>query len=172
MKKKICFGQSVIFKHIDSESYISGTIRPSTGSNGAFTVEVSERLSDSLVFKLIPYRSFQFTDMPIPFDSPIIIKNDFNNGYLTFEKIGMADLGSTKNTYINKKPIESNDTYNIPVKTPTINADNYEVVTHFVDLSCEREVPMPWIFKLHVNDVINETLIQHDVVYLQHTEKY
>ncbi len=31
---------------------------------------------------------------------------------------------------------------------------------------------MPWRFKLHVNDVINETLIQHDVVYLKHTEKY
>lgn len=31
---------------------------------------------------------------------------------------------------------------------------------------------MPWRFKLHVNDVINDTLIQHDVVYLKHTEKY
>ena len=31
---------------------------------------------------------------------------------------------------------------------------------------------MPWRFKLHVNDVVNDTLIQHDVVYLQHTEKY
>jgi hypothetical protein len=30
---------------------------------------------------------------------------------------------------------------------------------------------MPWRFKLHVNDVVNDTLIQHDVVYLQHTEK-
>lgn len=58
MKKKITFGQSVIFKHIDSQSYISGTIKPSTGSNGAFTVQVSEKLSDSLVFRLMPYRSF------------------------------------------------------------------------------------------------------------------
>jgi archaellin len=58
MKKKICFGAGVIFKHIDSNSYVSGTIKPSTGSNGAFTVQVSEKLSDSLVFKLLPYRSF------------------------------------------------------------------------------------------------------------------
>lgn len=84
MKKKICFGQNVIFKHIDSQSYVSGTIRPSTGSNGAFTVQVSEKLSDSLVFRLMPYRSFEFTDMPIPFDSPILIKNEFNNGFITF----------------------------------------------------------------------------------------
>lgn len=96
MKQKICFGQSVIFKHIDSQSYISGTIGPSAGSNGAFIVQVSEKLSDSLVFKLMPYRSFEFTDMPIPFDSPIIIKNEFNNGYLTFEKMGMADYSSSK----------------------------------------------------------------------------
>lgn len=53
----------------------------------------------------MPYRSFEFTDMPIPFESPIIIRNEFNNGYLTFEKIGMADDSNTKGTYINKKPI-------------------------------------------------------------------
>ncbi len=29
---------------------------------------------------------------------------------------------------------------------------------------------MPWRFKLHVNEVINDSLIQHDVVYLSHTE--
>ena len=81
----------------------------------------------------------------------------------------MADTGSTRGAYINKKPIESNETYNIPVKTPSTTSDIYEVVTHFVDLSCEREVPMPWRFKLHVNDVVNDTLIQHDVVFLQHT---
>jgi hypothetical protein len=84
MKKKICFGAGVIFQHLDSNAYISGTIKPSTGSNGAFTVQVSEKLSDSLVFKLMPYRSFEFTDMPIPFESPIIIRNEFNNGFLTF----------------------------------------------------------------------------------------
>lgn len=96
MKKNVCFGQSVIFKHIDSGSYISGTIKPSTGSNGAFTVQVSDKLSESLVFKLMPYRSFEFMDMPIPFDSPILIKNEFNNGFLTFEKIGMSDAGKNR----------------------------------------------------------------------------
>lgn len=90
---------------------------------------------------------------------------------MTFEKIGIADVGQSKGTYINKKPIESNDSYNIPVKTASTNAEVYEVVTHFVDLSCEREVPMPWRFNLHVNDLVNDCLIQHDVVYLQHTEK-
>ena len=108
MKKKIVFGAGVIFKHIDSQSYVSGTIKPSTGSNGAFTVQVSEKLSDSLVFILEPYRSFEFTDMSIPFESPIKIRNQFNSGYITFEKIGMADGSNTRGTYINKKPIQSN----------------------------------------------------------------
>lgn len=167
MKKKVCFGHNVIFKHVDSEAYISGTIRPSTGSNGAFTVQVSEKLSESLVFRLLPFRSFEFLDMPIPFDSPILIKNLFNSGFMTFEKVGMGDLGNNRGTYIEKKAIESNDSYRIPVKTQSLKSDIYEVVTHFIDLSVEqKEVPMPWRFKLHVNDVINDTLIQHDVVYL------
>ena len=58
------------------------------------------------------------------------------------------------------------------MKTQSTKSDFYEVVTHFTDLSCEREGPMAWRFKLHVNDVVNDTLIQHDVVYLKHTEKY
>jgi hypothetical protein len=162
---------NVIFRHVDSESYVSGTIKPSTGSNGAFTVQVSDILSESLVFKLSPFRSFEFMDMPIPFDSPILIQNVFNNGYMTFEKIGMGDQGKTRDTYIEKKPIESNDTYRIPVKTQSEKSDVYEVVTHFVDLSVEKEVPMPWRFKLQVNLIVNEILAQHDVVFLQHTEK-
>jgi hypothetical protein len=31
---------------------------------------------------------------------------------------------------------------------------------------------MPWLFVLHFNDVDNDSLIQHDIVYLEHTEKY
>lgn len=100
LEKKVCFGHNVIFKHVDSEAYVSGTIKPSTGSNGAFTVQVSEKLSDSLVFKLLPFRSFEFLDMSIPFDSPILIKNLFNTGFMTYEKVGMGDSGNSRGTYI------------------------------------------------------------------------
>lgn len=48
-----------MLRHIDSETYLSGTIRPSEGTNGAFSVEVSNRLSAGLVFQLLPYRSFE-----------------------------------------------------------------------------------------------------------------
>jgi hypothetical protein len=44
-------------------------------------------------------------------------------------------------------------------------------VTHFADLSIKEETtPMPWHFKLHFQDVENDSLIQHDIVYLEHTE--
>ena len=80
-------------------------------------MEVSNNLSESLIFKLLPYRSFEFLGMEIPFDSPIILKNEFNNGYLTFEKLGINDGKGEKGMYIEKKPIDSGDSYKIPVKT-------------------------------------------------------
>jgi hypothetical protein len=84
----VCFGDTVIFKHVDSDTFLSGTIRPSGGTNGAFTVEVTKNLSDILIFKVLPFRSYERIGMPIPFDSPVKLLNTYNNGYLTFEKIG------------------------------------------------------------------------------------
>lgn len=95
----VTFGSDVIFKHIDSETYLSGTIRPSTGTNGAFSVEVTKNLSESLVFQLMPFRSFEKIGEPIRMDSPILIRNKFNNGYLTFERIGIEDMRSGKSTF-------------------------------------------------------------------------
>lgn len=37
--------------------------------------------------------------------------------------------------YIEKKPIESDESYKIPVKTQSDTSSIYETVTHFVDLS-------------------------------------
>lgn len=57
------------------------------------------------------------------------------------------------------------------MKTATENSEVYEVVTHFVDLSIESKTPtpMPWQFQLHFKEVENDSLIQHDIVYLRHT---
>jgi hypothetical protein len=80
----VCFGDYVIFKHVDSDTYLSGTIRPSNGTNGAFSVEVTKDLSEILIFQVLPFRSFEKLGMPIPFDSPVKLLNTLNNGYLTF----------------------------------------------------------------------------------------
>ena len=77
-----------MFKHLDSQSYLCGTIEPSEGDNGAFAVKVSNQLSSDLIWKLLPYRSFEFNGMPIPFGSPVQIKNVANSSFLTFEKQG------------------------------------------------------------------------------------
>lgn len=80
----------VIFKHADSDTYLSGTIEPSGGTNGAFLVEVTKELKEILIFKVLPYRSYENIGMPIPFDSPVQLQNMYNNGFLTYEKIGIS----------------------------------------------------------------------------------
>jgi hypothetical protein len=66
----------------------------------------------------------------------------------------------------------ADDSYIIPVKTNSAESLTFECVTHFVDLSKPTEDPMPWEFVLHMVEVENESLIQHDIIYFQHTEKY
>lgn len=113
--------------------------------------------------------------MPIPFDSPVKLLNTYNNGYLTFQKIGTNIVSKSKNlTYseldLDKKPIMPDDSsYIIPVKTNSAESLTYECVTHFVDLSKATEDPMPWQFVLHMVEVQNDSLIQHDIIYFQHT---
>lgn len=80
----VCFGDEVVFKHIDSGTYLSGTITPSDGTSGAFLVEVTKDLKSSLIFKLRPYRSFESYASSIPLDSPVVIENISNKGFLTF----------------------------------------------------------------------------------------
>lgn len=37
-KAMVCYGDEVVLKHVDSGTYLSGTIRPAEGKNGAFSV--------------------------------------------------------------------------------------------------------------------------------------
>ena len=59
MGQYVLFGEDVVFKHVDSHDYLSGSVRCSDGGLGAFRVELSEHLSNDLVFKLEPFRSFE-----------------------------------------------------------------------------------------------------------------
>jgi hypothetical protein len=49
--------------------------------------------------------------------------------------LGLGDGSNERGMYIEKKPIESDGSYKIPVKTQSEVSDVYECVTHFVDLS-------------------------------------
>lgn len=53
--------------------------------------------------------------MMIPFDSPVKLLNILNNGFLTFEKIGITPI--IKKIDLDKKPIIADNSYIIPVKT-------------------------------------------------------
>lgn len=89
-----------MLKHIDSGTFLAGTITPSDGSNGAFSVEVTNDLRATLVFKLLPYRSFENESNPIPLESPILIENVYNKGYLTYEKVGLKEQKEKSIFYI------------------------------------------------------------------------
>ena len=73
--------------------------------------------------------------MPIPFESPAKLLNTFNNGYLTFEKIGLGNSGKKKEIDLDKKLIDTHESFKIPVKTNSADTLSYECVTHFMDLS-------------------------------------
>ena len=146
-------------------------------------MELTKNLSTSLTFKLIPYRSFETFSNPIPLDSPVIIQNISNKGYLTFERIGAEKKEKSKKydklvLNFEKTPIKSDDSYKIAVKTESTSSEIYDCVTHFSDLSAEenknqeKTIPMPWGFQLHFVNVENDSLIQHDIVYFKHTQKY
>lgn len=58
MGEFVKFGEDVVFRHVDSLDYLSGSVRCSDGGLGAFRVELSDKLLINLVFKLYPFRSF------------------------------------------------------------------------------------------------------------------
>ncbi len=58
MGEYVKFGEDVVFRHVDSLDYLSGSVRCSDGGLGAFRVELSDKLLINLVFKLYPFRSF------------------------------------------------------------------------------------------------------------------
>lgn len=164
-----------MFKHIDSENYLTGTILPSVGDNGAFAVKVSKDLSSNLIFRLEPYRSFEFDGMGIPFGSPVKICNVVTGTYLTFETAGNSSSNqrSTWLPYLelNLKPTPSKESFQIPVKKKSDQSQVYSAVLFSGGLSPTSDTPTPWTFKLHMKEVINnDTLIQHDIGYLQHTQ--
>lgn len=56
--KEIKYGSEVIFRHIESRSYLSGLLQAANSGEGAFKIEVSEKLSSFVIFKLVSPRSF------------------------------------------------------------------------------------------------------------------
>ena len=52
MGQHVVFGEDVVFKHVDSHDFLSGSVRCSDGGLGAFRVELSDILSTDLIFKL------------------------------------------------------------------------------------------------------------------------
>lgn len=83
MGENVKFGEDVVFRHVDSLDYLSGSVRCSDGGLGAFRVELSDKLLINLVFKLYPFRSFEKEGDKIKLESPLRIKNIENRCYFS-----------------------------------------------------------------------------------------
>ncbi len=55
------------------------------------------------------------------------------------------------------------------MRKKSVRSRTFRCVSHSRDLSSNLETPMPWKFRLHMKDVVNDILIQHDIGYLQHS---
>lgn len=83
MGEIIKFGEDVVFKHVDSQEYLSGSVKCSEGGLGAFKVELTKQLQKDLVFKMHPFRSFEKEGDKIKLESPLRIKNMENRCYIS-----------------------------------------------------------------------------------------
>lgn len=96
MGNYVLFGEDVVFQHVDSHDYLSGSVRCSDGGLGAFRVELACSLTPDLVFKLEPFRSFEKEGDMIKLESPLRIKNISNRCYISTEtKEGKHNIVTT-----------------------------------------------------------------------------
>lgn len=80
------FGSEIVFKHIDSGSYLSGCFECSEGGTGKFKVVLSEVLNSLIVFRLESYQSFLKEGDKVNLDAPLYIYNQITKCYLDMEE--------------------------------------------------------------------------------------
>lgn len=59
MNEPILLGAEVIFKHIESESYLISSENCSLSRADSFRLELSSELCSAMIFKILPCNTFQ-----------------------------------------------------------------------------------------------------------------
>lgn len=59
INEEVLFGQEIVFKHVDSEEFLSGSYTCSEFSTDAFKVELQSIISSDSLFKLKPFNTYQ-----------------------------------------------------------------------------------------------------------------
>ena len=70
--ENVLYGAEVIFRHVESNSYMRGLLKAADTGDGAFTIEVSAQPSNQIIWKINSHRSYQKDGDPIYFDDELL----------------------------------------------------------------------------------------------------
>lgn len=76
MEEEVVFGAEVVLLHLDSQCYLQGSYECSEYATDAFKVQLGAALSSEILFRLLPYQSFQQEGHPIYIDEPLVIQHE------------------------------------------------------------------------------------------------
>lgn len=82
--KEIRYGSEVIFKHVESQSYLRGILKAADTGEGAFKIEVTEKLSSQLIFRLTSHRSYEHENDKIYYDDALQIYHPGADCFMNF----------------------------------------------------------------------------------------
>jgi hypothetical protein len=82
--EEVKYGNSVLFLHVESQSYLRGILKAADTGEGAFRVEVEKSLSSQVVFKLTSHRSYEHDDDKIYYDDPLQIYHPKSDCFTNF----------------------------------------------------------------------------------------
>lgn len=82
--KYISFGDKVVFKHVDSQYYMSGSIDCASSGIGAFKIKLRKELSEKNVFMLRSYRTYEKEGDEISINAPFRIYHCETQCYVSY----------------------------------------------------------------------------------------
>jgi hypothetical protein len=70
---EIKYGAEVVFRHVESNSFLRGVMKAADTGDGAFRIEVNDSVSSYAVFKIKSHRSYEHEGDPIYYDDALLI---------------------------------------------------------------------------------------------------
>lgn len=154
MNEDILFGSEIIFKHVESDTYLMCSDQCSDFRTDAFKLELSTSLSSAVIFKIIPFHSYQQDGQSIHFDEPLRIQSEGQRFWI--------DSVKGKEVFIDE--IIHFDQSSVNIGIDSISFDNFRPRMRRVSKNSHRYEAVishngkeAWKFKLHEHyDQISE----------------
>lgn len=74
----------MIFRHVESQSFLRGILEAADTSEGAFKIEVTEHLSSQIIFKITSHRSYEKDNEIIYYDDALLIYHGGADCFMNF----------------------------------------------------------------------------------------